>query len=59
MYRIGDKISLKNAWKTKFNQDVYIGSYTVTEVQNNGPVHVCEGNITDTYNLHNITPFKE
>ena len=25
VYRTGDKILLKNAWKTKFNQDAYIG----------------------------------
>ena len=32
MYRTGDKVLLKSAWKTKFNQDAYIGPYTVTEV---------------------------
>ena len=59
MYRTGDKVSLKNAWKTNFNQDAYIGPYTVTEVRNNGTVRARKGNVTDTYNLHNITPFKE
>ena len=32
VYRTGDKVLLKNAWKTKFNQDMYIGPYTLTEV---------------------------
>ena len=27
-----DKVLLKNAWKTKFNQDTYIRPYTVTNV---------------------------
>ena len=59
VYHTGDKVLLKNAWKTKFNQDAYIGPYTVTEVRNNGTVRACRGNITDTYNLRNITPFQE
>ena len=59
VYNTGDKVLLKNAWKTKFNQDAYIGPYTVTEVRNNGTVRARRGNVTDTYNLRNITPFKE
>ena len=59
MYHTGDKVLLKNAWKTKFNQDPYICRYIVTEVQNNGTVRARKGNVTDTYNLRNITPFKE
>ena len=57
--QIRDRIFLKNAWKTKFNLDAYIGCYLVTEVQNNGTVCVCNGNVIDTYNLSNITTFKE
>ena len=30
MYCTGGKVLLKNAWEIKFNQDVYIGPYTVT-----------------------------
>ena len=59
VYCTVDKVLLKNAWKTKFNQDAYIGSYTVTEVRYNGTVRARRGNITDTYNLRNITSFKE
>ena len=55
----GDKILLKNACKSKFNQDTYIGPYTEPEVRNNGRVCACRGNVTDTYNLRNITAFKE
>ena len=50
---------MKECMENKFNQDAYIGPYTVTEVWNNETVLACRGNITDTYNLHNITPFKE
>ena len=59
VYHTGDKVLLNNAWKTKFKQDAYIGPYTMTEVQNNGTVHACKDNITDTYNSRNITSFKE
>ena len=55
----GDKVLLKNAWKTKFNQDAYIGPYAMAEVRNNGTVRARKGKVTDTYNLRNITPFKE
>ena len=59
MYRTGDKVLLKNAWKTKFNQEVCIGPYTVTGVRNNGIVYAHKGNVIDTYTLRNITPFQE
>ena len=59
VYCTGDKVLLKNAWKMKFNQDTYISPYTVMEVWNNGTVRAPKGNVTDTYNLRNITPFKE
>ena len=59
MYCTEDKVLLKSAWKTIFNIDAYIGPYNVTEVQNNGTARAREGNVTDTYNLRNITPFKE
>ena len=59
LYHTGDKVLLKNTWKTKFDQDSYIDPYTVTEVRNNGTARARKGNVTDTYNLCNITPFKE
>ena len=59
VYCTGDKVLLNNAWKAKFNHYAYIGPYTVTEVQNNGTVRARRGNVTDTYDLRNITPFKE
>ena len=59
VYHTGDIVFLKNAWKMKFEQDAYKCPYTVTEVWNNGTVHISRGNITDTYNLRNITPFNE
>ena len=59
MYHTGDKVLLKNALKTNINQDAYLGPYTMTEVRNNGSIHNRKGNVTDTYNLRNITPFKE
>ena len=49
----------KNVWKTKFNQDVHVGPYSVDQVQNKEAVRAREGNIADTYNLCSITPFKK
>ena len=59
IYLTGDKVLLKNAWKTKFNQDDYIGPYTVTEVRDNGTVRARKYNVTDIYSLRNITQYKE
>ena len=58
-YKVGDLVLLKNEWSTKFNQDAYSGPLKITAVRNNGTVRACKGNITDTYNLRNITPYKK
>ena len=58
-YKQGDKVLLKNAWKTKFNQDAYIGPYVITAVRNNGTVRARKGRVTDTFNIRNLTPYKE
>ena len=39
----------------KFNQDAYVGPYTMTEVWNNEIVFGLKGNVTETNNLCNIT----
>ena len=59
VYRTVDKVLSKNARKTKFYPDAYIGPYTLTKVWNNGAVHAHRGNVTDTYDLLTIFPFKE
>ena len=59
VYRTGDKVLLKNVWKSNLNQDSYIGPYTIAEVRNNGTVRAFKGSVTDTYNLRNITPFNK
>ena len=58
-YKVGDKVLLKNEWKTKFNQDAYKGPLVITAVRNNGTVRARYGRVTDTYNLRNIVPYKE
>ena len=52
-YKKGD------VWKTKFNQDAYIGPYVITAVRNNGTVKACKGRVTDTFNIRNLSPYKE
>ena len=58
-YKIGDKVLLKNAWPTKFNQDAFLGPYKVTAVRDNGTVRARKGRITDTFNIRNLVPFRE
>ena len=58
-YNKGGKVLLKNAWKTKFNQDAYLGPYTITAVRNNGTVRARKGKIRDTFNIRSITLYKE
>ena len=58
-YNKGDKVLLKNEWKTKFNQDAYLGPYAIIAVRNNDTVRAHKGKITDTFNICNITPYKE
>ena len=48
-YKEGDKVLLKNAWKTKFNRDTYKGPYEITAVRNNGTVRANKGRVTDTF----------
>ena len=45
--------------KTKFNQNAYLGPHIITAVRNNGTVRAHKGRITDTFNINNITPYKE
>ena len=50
-YKQGDKVLLKITWKTKFNQEVYLGPYIITAVRNNGVVRTRKGRVTDTFNI--------
>ena len=49
----------KNAWKTKFNQDAYLDTYTITAVRNCGTARDCNGKVTDIFNMRNNTLHKE
>ena len=58
-YQTGDKVLLRNAWKTKFNQNAYLGPYVITAVRDNGNVRSHKGRITDTFTIRNLTPYNE
>ena len=58
-YNKRDKDVLKNVRKSKFNQDMYLGPYIITAVRNNGTVRARKGKIRDTFNIYNITLYKE
>ena len=51
IYKQGDKVLLKYAWKTKFNQDAYIGPYVITTIRNNVTVKGRKCRVTDTLNI--------
>ena len=53
-YKQGDKVLLKNAWKTKFNQEAYIDPYVITGVRNNVTVRAHKGRVTDTFKIRNL-----
>ena len=59
MYRVGDKVSLKKEWKTKFNQDACKGPYNITAVRDNETVRARKDRIMDTYNLRNVILYKK
>ena len=58
MYKQGDIVLLKNAWKTKFNQDAYISPYAITAVINNVTIRAREGRATNIFNIQNLRPYK-
>ena len=58
-YKEGDKVLLKNAWKTKFNQDAYLDSYVITVVSNIGIDRAQKGKVTNILNIRDLTPYKE
>ena len=49
MYEQEDKVVLKNAYKTKINQDAYVGPCVITAVKNNGTVTAFKGRVTDIF----------
>ena len=54
-----DIILLKNARETNFNQNVYLGAYMVTVVKNNGTTRYNECKAGGTFDICNITLYKE
>ena len=58
-YKQGDMVLLKNIWKTKLNQDAYIGPYIIAAVRNNGTVRAFKGRVADTFIIQNLTPYKK
>ena len=58
-YQVGDKVLLDlGDIKTKFDPK-YDGPYDVTQVNNNGTVHIRKGAITDVVNIRIISPYNE
>ena len=58
-YHIGDKILIKNDPNRKFGTNAYSGPFTVTNVRNNGTLRYQNGNIFDTINIRNVTPYHQ
>ena len=58
-YQTWNKVLLRNGWKTKFNQNAYLGPYVIKTIRNNGTVRACKGYVIDTFNIWNLTPYNE
>ena len=43
----------------KFGSNIYLGSYTVESVNNNGTLRICEGIVTDVYNTQNLVLYQQ
>ena len=58
-YQVNDRILIKNDPSRKFGTNAYSGPYRVTEVRNNGTLRYQNGNIYDTINIRNVTPYHD
>ena len=56
-YHINDKILIKNDHSRKYGKNAYSGPYRVTRVNDNGTLRYRRGNIEDTINIRNVTPY--
>ena len=59
MYDKGDQVQFQNKWKTKSNQNVYLGLYVITVIRNNGTGRDHKGEGTDTFSICSIVPYSE
>ena len=57
IYKQGDKVLLKNAWKTKLKHDVYLGPFVIAAVRNNGTVRDHKGKVTDAFIIQNLISY--
>ena len=55
----GDKVLLKNARKKKSNEDAYLCFYVIIAVRNNNTVMACKCKVWETFNISNLTSYKE
>ena len=62
-YQVGDKVLVENYNHRKFGKDAFIGPYTILKVNNNGSVQLnkrlSRGNLTQTWNIRKLKPYKE
>ena len=57
-YKVGDLVLIKQEFHRKYGSPSYLGPYTVTEVRENGTLRINNGVVTDTYNIHNVQPYR-
>ena len=58
LYRVHDRVLVKDAQKLKYGTDSYHGPYPITQVHDNGTVRIQMGAISDVYNIRNIHPYR-
>ena len=58
VYKIGDRILIKNQQSSKYAQQAYSGPYRITAVNPNGTVNVKKGVVEEPWNIRNIYPYE-
>ena len=58
-YQVGQKILIKNDHNRKYGENAYSGPYSIVSVNDNGTLRYQRGQVQDTVNIRNVTPFHE
>ena len=58
-YKVGEKVLMKTDWNLKCNGDACKGPFTALQVNDNGKLRIQRGNVHDSINIRNVTPFHE
>ncbi|CAJ1968304.1 unnamed protein product [Cylindrotheca closterium] len=57
-YQVGNQIMIKNDPSRKFGTNAYLGPFRVTSVNDNGTLRYQRGQINNTINIWNVSPYQ-